>query len=135
MHDHTCHAVGDIVMSPRRVVDAVASAARGAALKTAELSNQSRVVEQLDAAGIKQRQQVAVEVGLGPVGDVVVYAMNPEAFARPLAVILIDPNRVIFRPPPFTGTPVAASMRSRSVVLPQPRTGLVSVSRGVTVNR
>ena len=35
----------------------------------------------------------------------------------------------------FNGRRQRASTRSRSVVLPQPRTGLVKVSRGVTVNR
>src|SRR5271167_3263040 len=35
----------------------------------------------------------------------------------------------------FRGRAHRASSRSRSVVLPQPRTGLVTISRGVTVKR
>jgi hypothetical protein len=49
-------------MTARRVVDAVSPAALCPALKSAELGDQARVIEQLDAARVQERQNVAIDV-------------------------------------------------------------------------
>jgi hypothetical protein len=62
------YAVPDIIFGPRGVIDAVAATTRGAALQGEQLVDAGRVVEQFDAAGIDQRQQVGVQAALWPRG-------------------------------------------------------------------
>src|SRR6516162_2987414 len=68
----------------RRMVDRVATAARGATLKTAKLSDEALVIEQFNAAAVQERQQVAIQIGFRLGGDGVFDAMNPETLAWPL---------------------------------------------------
>ena len=60
------NGVGDVVVRARRVVDAVPTAARRPAFQPAELGHETRMVEQLDAPAVQQRQKVDVQVGLWP---------------------------------------------------------------------
>ena len=46
-----------------------------------ELIDQLLVVEQVDPAGVQQRQEIAVEVGLGPLARLVGDAVRGEALA------------------------------------------------------
>src|SRR5260370_35986660 len=66
------------------MIDIVASAA-GAPLQRDELRIQLAVVEQLDLAGIEQRQAIAVDRGLGPVGQIVRDATLLQPLSSPLA--------------------------------------------------
>ncbi len=56
------HRIREIVVRTRRMVDRIATAARGAPLKAEELGVQARHIEQLDARRVHERQQIAVEV-------------------------------------------------------------------------
>src|SRR5580693_8753177 len=60
------HRVGDVVMAAGRMVDAVATTARGAPLERAELADELRVVEQIDTAAVQRGQQVDIEITLRP---------------------------------------------------------------------
>jgi hypothetical protein len=60
------NGVGKVVVPTGRVVDALPTAARRPALQPAELGDKARMVEQLDAPAVQQRQKVDVEVGLWP---------------------------------------------------------------------
>jgi hypothetical protein len=64
-----------------------------AALQPAQLRDEPRMIQELDAAAIQHRQQVAVNVGLGLVGSEIFDAMHGEALARPQAAISITANR------------------------------------------
>jgi hypothetical protein len=48
------------------VIDAVTAAARDPSLQGGELRQEPRAVEQVEAAAVYERQQVPVEVALGP---------------------------------------------------------------------
>jgi hypothetical protein len=58
------NGVGEVVVPARRVVDAVPTAARRSALQPAELGDKARMVEQLDAVAIQERQKIRVQAGL-----------------------------------------------------------------------
>ena len=63
------NAVRQVVVSVRGVVNRILAGARHAALETDDLRDQAVVLRQHDAAAVQQRQQVAVEVGLGLLRD------------------------------------------------------------------
>ena len=86
---HAANGVGDVVMRARRVVDAVAAAARRAALQALQLRRQLRMVEQLDALGAEQRNAVAVNVGFRFLRGFVSDAMSAEALDGPLASVAV----------------------------------------------
>ncbi len=71
--------------APRRMVYAVAPAARSSALEAAELRDEARVIEQFDLAGVQQREHVAIDVALRMLREIVRNAVHAEALARPLA--------------------------------------------------
>src|SRR5262249_7258872 len=73
-HGSAHGGVGEGVVLAIGVVDAVAAAACGATLKADELVEQAGVLGQRDAAGVEQRQRVAVNVGLGLLGSLVANA-------------------------------------------------------------
>ena len=58
------HGIDKVIKSVRRMIDAVATAARSAPFQSTKLSDQSRMIQQFYAGGIDQRQQVAVQVRL-----------------------------------------------------------------------
>ena len=70
-------------MAAGRVIDAVSAAARGVALQAAELGDEATVIDELDAAAVQQRQEIAVEVALRLEGDGVFDAVSLESLARP----------------------------------------------------
>jgi hypothetical protein len=74
-----------IVVRAGGVVDAVASAARGASLKANQLRQQARVIEQIELARVDSGQQVAVQVGLWFLRGLISDANLAKSFARPLA--------------------------------------------------
>ena len=58
------NGVGEVVVPARRVVDAVPTAARRPALQPAELGDKARMIEQLDAVAIQERQKIRLQAGL-----------------------------------------------------------------------
>src|ERR1700740_575429 len=53
-------------MPARRVIDAVLALTGGPPLQATELRGQAPIVQQLDAAGVNQRQKVVVQIRLPP---------------------------------------------------------------------
>jgi hypothetical protein len=58
------NGVGKVVVRARRVVDAVPTAARRSPLQPAELGHETRMIEQLDAVAVQERQKIRVQAGL-----------------------------------------------------------------------
>ena len=86
----TGNRVDDVVVAVRRMVDLVGRAVAGRSLQAADLADQRRQVEQLDAAAVDQWQQAAgVEVGfrLGVLG--VADAVAAEALDRPFLGVVV----------------------------------------------
>ena len=94
VHERARRRVRHVVVSTRRMVDRVAAAASSAALKIAQLGQQTRVVKQFDLAAIERRQQPLIEVTLRGLTHLVRHAEFPKHFPRP-----------------FTGVPVASDPR------------------------
>src|SRR5262245_52301694 len=82
--------VHHVVPATRRMIDRIPAAAGGATLERAELVDQARIVEQLDAPAIDQRQQVDVELALGPGRGLVENAEFSELLDRPRPSIVIS---------------------------------------------
>jgi len=61
--------IRQVVVSVRGVVNRILAGTRHAALETDDLRDEAVVLRQHDAAAVQQRQQVAVEVGLGLLRD------------------------------------------------------------------
>src|SRR5262245_52437055 len=80
---HGC--IGKVVMLVAGMVDNVVAAAGDVTLKAHELSEQAIVLGQRDAAGIEQRQRVAVKVGLGLLGSLIADAATLECLGREAA--------------------------------------------------
>ena len=76
-------------MSVRGVVNRILAGARHAALETDDLRDEAVVLRQHDAAAVQQRQQVAVEVGLGLLRDLVAEAMPAERLLDELAAKMV----------------------------------------------
>ena len=58
------------------------------------MRNKARVFEQLHAAAVEHRQQIPVKIALRFLRYLVSYAVNPEAFARPLSPVAIASDSV-----------------------------------------
>src|SRR5262245_57419992 len=71
------------------MVDAVAATTRSAPLQADELRQQARMVEQIDAYRVDDREQDSLQVGLGPRREIVCDPMLAKAFAWPLTTITI----------------------------------------------
>ena len=56
--------VGKVVVPAGRVVDAVPTAARRPPFQPAELGHETRMIEQLDAVAIQERQKIRLQAGL-----------------------------------------------------------------------
>src|SRR5262249_54265704 len=67
------------------MIDAVLAGARHAPLKADDLRNQPIVARQHDAAAVQQWQQVAIEIGLRPLADLVADPLLAKQLARKLA--------------------------------------------------
>ena len=63
---HAGDRISQIVVAAGAVVEAVLPAARRAPLEAAELRRQARQVEQFDATGVQERQQVVIQIALRP---------------------------------------------------------------------
>ena len=63
------NGIRQVVVSVWGVVNRILAGARHAALETDDLRDEAVVLRQHDAAAVQQRQQVAVEVGLGLLRD------------------------------------------------------------------
>jgi hypothetical protein len=74
-------AVGQVIVRARRMVDAVAPAARSAALEPDELRSQARIVEQLAAAAVQDRQDVSVQIALDLLADQILDTVRAETLA------------------------------------------------------
>ena len=61
IEQRTGHAICQIVMRTGRVINRIPSASRRPPFETAQLIDQTRVVEQFDTAGIEQRKSIAIE--------------------------------------------------------------------------
>ena len=83
------NTVCNVVMRARPVINAVAATASNTAFKPAQLIDQLRIVEQPNAAGIDQRQQIAVEIGLRRRRLLVFDRELAEHLDRPRARVLV----------------------------------------------
>src|SRR5262249_44279149 len=83
------NSVGEVVVRGRRVVDAVPASASGAALEAEELSVKPRYIEELEAPGVHEGQQVSVQLGLRVVRWLVGDAVRLEPLAGPFAPVTI----------------------------------------------
>ena len=83
------NSVGNVVMSARSVVDAVATAPACLALEPDELANHAIAVEQLDLPRINQRQEIEIQFRLGLVRQFVVDAALAKLLLRPLTAIVV----------------------------------------------
>ena len=83
------NTVRQVVVSVRGVVNRILAGARHAALETDDLRDEAIVRRQHDAAAVQQRQQVAVEVGLGLLRDLVTEAVPAERLLDELAAVVI----------------------------------------------
>src|SRR4029079_15729859 len=81
--------IRQVVVSVRGVVNRILAGARHAALETDDLRDEAVVLRQHDAAAVQQRQQVAVEVGLGLLRDLVAEAMPAERLLDELAAKMV----------------------------------------------
>ena len=81
--------VTEVIVAPGSMVDAVTSAAPGAAFEADDLCNEPRVIEQLDLPRVDDGEELSINVGFGLAGGFIGDAECPEAFARPLAAIAI----------------------------------------------
>ena len=79
-------------MAARGMVDLVLAAAGGAPLKAAELGRQPRQIEQLDAAGVQERQEVVIKVALRPGALLELDPVLGETSRRPLAGEFVADN-------------------------------------------
>ena len=61
---HARNNVGEIVVTVRRMIDGVTTAARGAPLQRTKLRDKARMIEKLDLAAVNQRQEIAIEIAL-----------------------------------------------------------------------
>jgi hypothetical protein len=61
-------------MRPRRMIDAVAAASSCSSLEADDLTDEARIVEQVDPPRVDCRKQVAVKVALGFRGGLVTTA-------------------------------------------------------------
>ena len=81
-------------MAARGVIDDVAAGtARGATLKSDELGNQAIITRQHDAAGVQQRQQIDIAIGLGAGRGLVANAVTVEGLAGEAAGIAVAVHR------------------------------------------
>ena len=76
-------------MATAGVVDAVAAAARGAALEADDLRNQSCIVEQLELPGIDGRKYVAIEIAFQLDGGFIRDPVLPKALAGPFPAVSV----------------------------------------------
>ena len=83
------NGIRQVVVSVRGVVNRILAGARHAALETDDLRDEAVVLRQHDAAAVQQRQQVAVEVGLGLLRDLVAEAMPAERLLDELAAKMV----------------------------------------------
>ncbi len=60
----TSDDVAKVIMPVRRMINRILATARSATLQSTELRNQPRIVEQIDAARVQQRQQINVQLRL-----------------------------------------------------------------------
>jgi len=58
------NGVGKVVVPAGRVIDRVAPATGRPAFQPAELGHQTRMIEQLDAVAIQERQKIRLQAGL-----------------------------------------------------------------------
>jgi hypothetical protein len=79
-------------MRARRMVNRVAATTGGSTLKRTQLRDQPRMIEQFTPATVQQRQQVAIQIALGFVGDAVFDAVFAEDLARRGGLRRISPS-------------------------------------------
>ena len=83
-HNRARNRIRNVVMRAGSVINGILAAARRPALKAVKLGYQPAIIEQLTLARIEQRQSVAVNVALHPLGRNIVNIALLELFARPL---------------------------------------------------
>ena len=88
-HIRTGGGVGHVIVTPRRVVDAVLAAATAPAFERRELREEPLVVEQFDAAGIHQWQQFPIQLRGGQLGGLIPDAELAELLAWPFPCIAV----------------------------------------------
>jgi hypothetical protein len=76
-------------MSTRRVINRIATSARGTAFQPRELRRQSRQIQQLDFARVQERQHVAVDFALRAVTRLILNATPTKPLPWPLPGVAI----------------------------------------------
>ena len=88
-NNRTRNRIRNVIVRARAVIDRILAAARRPALKAVKLGDQAADIKQLALARIEQRQRVAINVALHPLGRNIVHIALLELLARPLASISI----------------------------------------------
>ena len=90
---HPSARIRQVVMSPRRVINAVSTTTTNPPLEPTQLRNQLRIVQQLHPSRIDQRQQLPVQIRLRPLRRLIAHPVLPELLLRPRAPIPIALDR------------------------------------------
>ena len=81
-NNRTRNRIRNVVMRAGPVIDQILAAARRPALKAVKLGDQAADIKQLALARIEQRQRVAINVALHPLGRNIVHIALLELLAR-----------------------------------------------------